>query len=109
MMPILLTFSLGAAELVFIGTTYSSMLDAARDAARQMANGSMTAPAAQTFAKSRLMIERNFTVVASDPAASGADDVSVVISLPLSEATATQILPLNVSTLSVNVTMRKDA
>lgn len=107
-MPFMIILTLGAIELAVVYMTYSSMMDGARDAARQLARGATTAEA-ETLARSRMMFDHNYTITARDPAPSSADDVSVTITLPVAEATATNTLPITVPDLQVTVTMRKEA
>lgn len=107
-LPVLLLLCFGAIELVFVFMTYGSMLDAARDATRQLALGNITTVQAETLAADRLFLDRPFTITAADPAPSGARDVSVTIELPLSDATATSFLPLPARPLSATITMRRE-
>lgn len=108
-LPVMVLLTLGAIEMSFVYITYSSMMDAAREATRQLARGSVDADGAEALALARLQMNRPFVIAASDPAPSSADDVAVTITLPVADATATQTLPFQTPNIEVTVTMRKEA
>lgn len=107
-LPLILSLTFGSMEVGFGYFTYSTMLHAARDAARQLALGGVDEAGAATLASSRLMLDRPFTVTARDTDTTGTQAVSVTISLPFQEATATRFLPLPSTPLSVTVVMRSE-
>lgn len=107
-LPLLLLLCFGAIEIVYVAITYSTMVNAARDASRQLALGTVSPAAAEDLARTRLTLDRPFTVVASDPSATDPADVSVTITLPIAEATGTRVLPLGERNLTVTVVMRRE-
>lgn len=121
--PVLLLIVLGIIQFGMILFTYNNMVQAAREAARTLAVQETTAAEAQQIALNNLGFSGlTFTITACAPviAAGGGppcvapldptSDVSVTITVPLSEATLVDILGLfSTGDLEATVTMRKEA
>ncbi len=121
--PVVLLIVLGIIQFGMILFTYNNMVQAAREAARTLAVQETTAAEAQQIALNQLGFSGlPFTITACEPDAvpphgpacvaplDPASDVSVTITVPLSEATLVDILGLFVSgDLEATVTMRKEA
>ncbi len=115
--PVLLLIVLGIIQFGIILFTYNNMVQAAREAARTLAVQETTAADAQTIALNQLGFSGlAFTVTICEPAGptcsaplDPASDVSVMITVPLSEATIVDILGLfSTGDLQATVTMRKE-
>ncbi len=114
--PLLLLIILGIMQFGMILFTYNNMVQAAREAARTLAVQETTATDAQQIALNQLGFSGlPFTVTICEPdtvpcAGNPASDVSVTITVPLSEATIVDILGLfSAGDLEATVTMRKEA
>ncbi len=120
--PLLLLIILGIMQFGMILFTYNNMVQAAREAARTLAVQETTAAEAQQIALNNLGFSGlTFTVTACAPGIGvgggppcvapldPASDVSVTITVPLSEATLVDILGLfSTGDLEATVTMRKE-
>ena len=117
-LPVLLLIFFGIIQFGFIMFTYNNMVQAAREAARTLAVQETTAAEAQQIALNNLGFSGlTFTITACAPPPvtnnCGGDptslDVSVTITVPLSEATLVDILGLfSTGVLEATVTMEKE-
>ncbi len=121
--PVLLLIVLGIIQFGMILFTYNNMVQAAREAARTLAVQETTATEAQQIALNQIGFSGlPFTITACEPVVvtpphgpacapplNPASDVSVMITVPLSEATIVDILGLfSTGDLQATVTMRKE-
>ena len=121
--PVLLLIVLGIIQFGIILFTYNNMVQAAREAARTLAVQETNATEAQQIALNQLGFSGlPFTVTICEPVVvtpphgpacapplNPASDVSVMITVPLSEATIVDILGLfSTGDLQATVTMRKE-
>ncbi len=121
-LPVLLLIVLGIIQFGVIFFTYNNMVQAAREAARTLAVQEATATEAQQIALNQLGFSGlAYTVTVCEPDAvpphgpacvpplDPNSDVSVTITVPLSEATLVDILGLfSTGDLEATVTMRKE-
>ncbi|MFO0982159.1 MAG: TadE family protein [Planctomycetota bacterium] len=107
--PLLILFLFGIIEVGAVFFVRHNMFHAAREAARGLAVGSLSASDAEALALDRLAdINATFDVSASD--AGAGDDVSVEITTTLDDAALGDVLGLfsSASTLHARVAMRKE-
>ncbi len=122
--PVLLLIVLGIIQFGVILFTYNNMVQAAREAARTLAVQETTAAEAEQIALNQIGFSGlSYTITACEPVVvtpphgpacapplDPASDVSVTITVPLSEATIVDILRLfTTGDLEATVTMRKEA
>ncbi len=113
--PVLLLIVFGIIQFGMILFTYNNMVQAAREAARTLAVQETTVADAQTIALNQLAFSGlPFTVTICEPATvpcagNPATDVSVTITVPLSQATIVDFLGLfSTGDLEATVAMRKE-
>jgi Flp pilus assembly protein TadG len=110
-LPIVAMLVMGTMEYGLALNVLHTMTGAAQDAARQMAVQSGTAQQAQALALSRLSgFKATFTVTATQTAAGSASgqDVTVLITVPWSQATLTMPLIPAPQSMHTQVTMHKE-
>ena len=101
--PVVLTLLAGILQFGFVLFIENHMADVARDAARRFAVGESDQSETVQYAQDTLL---NWGVTYTVTVTPNADDVDVVVSLPMSSVSIVNLLGLfDTGTLSVNVTM----
>jgi Flp pilus assembly protein TadG len=90
-LPLIVLLMTGIVQLGGLFFLQNNMVNVAQDAARRLATGEMTATQVQTFAQGQLI---NWGVVYTVTPSEVGDDASVVISVPLEQASLMDVLGL---------------
>ena len=108
MVPMLMTIALGIVQYGTLYYTYSSMIAAARTAARAVAIGSQNVSTAAATARTNLptwVPSGNYTIVVTDAAAGS--EVSAQITAPSNKATIAPYLPMPANVVARVVMMKE--
>lgn len=111
LLPILTAMIFGTFQYGVLLFTYNVMLNTARDGARSLAVGAASETQVVTAAKTKLptwVPAASWTIVASDVATTGTNQVKTSITVPATKATFLSFVPMP-ATLSVNVVMLKES
>jgi Flp pilus assembly protein TadG len=102
--PVLMLLVFGIVQFGFAFYTYNEMLNGAREGARRLAVGA-TMEVARERALDVMVLDRNYLFPTPTPAA---DEVTMTITLKLSEAMIVSVLLLPDFDLTASVTMHKE-
>ncbi len=102
--PVLILLVFGIVQFGFAFYTYNEMLNGAREGARRLAVGT-TMEVAKQRALDVMVLERNYQFPTPTPAA---DEVTMTVTLKLSEAMVVAVLLLPDFALIASVTMHKE-
>lgn len=110
-LPVLITLLIGTMQYGLLLFTYSSMLEAARNATRRLAVGAASESQARDAALLVLpawIASGNWTITPEDSATTGTTAVQTTISVSSQFAAVLNLVPMP-STLTVRVVMRKES
>ena len=102
--PVLMLLVFGIVQFGFAFYTYNEMFNGAREGARRLAVGA-TMDVARERALEVMVLDRNYLFPEPTP---DADEVTMTITLPLSEAMIVSVLLLPDFDLTATVTMHKE-
>ena len=102
--PILILLVFGIVQFGFAFYTYNEMFNGAREGARRLAVGATTA-VAEDRAREVMVLDRDYQFPPTSPAT---DEVTMTVTLKLSEAMIVSVLLLPEFDLTASVTMHKE-